>query len=198
MTRRFTALRTFFGRAIRPADRARKVVGWLGFGSLVTATGVGGISGSWLLATVIILAAFAILLLFAGSTLVLESMPIDAPLEERTLALANEVRACDQREYNRYPYRFPSAYGIQQTVAEHLTGAFAHVPNGKRRRYTPELHRRVVAAINELALAGYKDDQLRAFLTRHPKDDEVARLALALSEQARQIYIVKHRIDYTL
>jgi hypothetical protein len=113
----------------------------------------------------------------------------DAPLPERVLRLANDVRRAAPGGWREAPLRLSSNYGLRATVTRHL-GELSQPQRlqvlaiFRRRRYSERLHRRAVALVEELAAGGLKDPTLGRVVTGRPARDELADLAISLRSAA--------------
>ena len=113
----------------------------------------------------------------------------EVALEDRALAVANRVRSCDRKAFRSPPFEFSSAYGLSQTALKHLDRAEQHRPPRRARRYTKQLHRQVQETIESLAIAGYRDDHLRPYLTGEvPDASGLDSLAMSLFWLADKLY----------
>jgi hypothetical protein len=108
-------------------------------------------------------------------------------IENRALRIANRVRRCTSNPGT--PFEFSSPFGLRQTVIEHLDRADREHDRQRARRYTSRLHRQVRGVINELAIAGYKNDDLRRYLVNDvPDESALPDLAMKLRELADRLY----------
>jgi hypothetical protein len=111
--------------------------------------------------------------------------PDSKPLVNRIVGLANMVLACAPGGHLQAPYKYPSAYGIEQDMAD----ALARMERGEhiadeQATMTDALWTELHDIIEEMGRNGCKDYQLGRFLSRRPEPSECVHLSAELFKQA--------------
>jgi hypothetical protein len=111
------------------------------------------------------------------------------PLIDRMVELSNKVLACTPNGHEQPPFKTPSAYGIQQDMANFATAANAgdeHIAD-QQGVMTDELWAEVRSAIEEMGREGYTSHLLQPYLSRRPEASECVNLAAEIYYQATKM-----------
>jgi hypothetical protein len=122
----------------------------------------------------------------------------DQTLERRALAVANQIRRCSPTASQSAVFEFSTPHGLTHTVVRHLGRIERHKRARMCRRYTNRLHRRAVAIVDELAIAGLRDPGITPFLADKPAIHELDNFSMAIFYLADKRYKALHGIDSKL
>jgi len=114
---------------------------------------------------------------------------VSVPLMDRMVELANRVVACAPEGHRQPPFKTPSAYGIEQDMADFAAAATADQENiaDEQGVMTDELWAEVRSAIEGMGREGFRSHLLQPYLSRRAEVGECVNLAAEIYYQASKM-----------
>lgn len=114
---------------------------------------------------------------------------VNMPLMDRMVELANRVVTCAPEGHRQRPFKTPSAYGIEQDMADFAAAATAGQDQiaHEQGSMTDELWAEVRSAIEEMGHEGFTSHLLQPYLNRRPEASECVSLAAEIYYQATKM-----------
>ena len=111
----------------------------------------------------------------------------DLPLVNRIVDLANRVLACALNGHEQTPFEYPSAYGVEQDMANFVASREGGKIADEQGVMTDELWADIRSTIEEMGRAGCKNYRLQPYLSRCPEMGDCTHLAAELFAQASKM-----------